>query len=84
MPTRTRHTTIVFRHPFSLKGHEGPWPAGACTVEPREEPRQGRSFLAYRRVPGTIAREPGRTPAVVQAPPVDRRDLAAAQSADRS
>jgi hypothetical protein len=82
MLTRTKRTPVVFKHPFPLKGSGGLQPAGTYTVEIEEELLEGLSFPAYRRVSTTITRQATRAGALVQAIPVDPRELAEAQAAD--
>ena len=83
MLNRTRREYIVFRQPFSLKGWAEPQPAGTYAVDIEEELIEGLSFPAYRRVSTMITRQASRAGALVQAIPVDLRDLAKAQAADR-
>ena len=45
---------MTFLHPFSLAGVEGEQAAGTYAVETLEEPIEGLSFVAYRRVSTTI------------------------------
>ena len=47
---RTRRETVTFARPFRLRGVDEAQPAGAYTVETDEEPIEGLSFMAYRRV----------------------------------
>jgi len=82
MLTRTQHTTFVFRRPFPLKSSGGLHPAGTYTVETEEELLDGLSFPAYRRVSTTITRQAGLAGALVEAIPVDPRELAEAHAAD--
>ncbi len=82
MLNRTLREDIVFRRPFSLKGWAEPQPAGAYAVHIEEELIEGLSFPAYRRVSTMITRQAIRAGALVQALPVDPRDLAKAQAAD--
>lgn len=49
MNTRTRETTVTFRHPFKLKALDGPQPAGTYRLVIDEEEIPDISFLAYRR-----------------------------------
>jgi hypothetical protein len=79
---RTRREDIVFRRPFFLKGWAEPQPAGAYAVATEEELIEGLSFPAYRGVSTMITRQPIRAGALVQAIPVDPRELAKAQAAD--
>lgn len=83
MLTRTQTTTLVFRHPFPLRSAKGLQPAGTYTVETEEELLEGLSVPAYRRVSTTITRQAVRAGALVQALPVDPRELAEALAADR-
>src|SRR4051812_38118632 len=54
MNLRTTSRTITFARPFSLVGLDETQPAGSYTVETDEEPIEGLSFLAYRRVATVI------------------------------
>jgi hypothetical protein len=51
---RTKHEQVVFRHPASIAGMDEPLEPGTYTVETIEEPIDGLSFVAYRRVSTTI------------------------------
>ncbi len=82
VPNRTRREDVVFKHPFHLKGWAEPHPAGTYAVETEEELIEGLSFPAYRRVSTTITRQPALAGALVQAIPIDPRELARAQVAD--
>ncbi len=55
MTERVRHKTVIFAHPFALKGVEGTFSPGAYAVEVTEEQLEGPSCIAYRRVLTTIA-----------------------------
>jgi hypothetical protein len=48
--TRTSRSTVTFLHPFMLTGLKDEQPAGDYFVETDEEPLEGVSFSAYRRV----------------------------------
>ncbi len=50
MTTRTRRETIVFTHPFRLRGIDRELPAGAYDVITDEELIEGLSFPVFRRV----------------------------------
>ena len=50
MTMRTSHKTVTFTQPFSLNGIDEVQAAGTYTVETNEEPLQGVSFPAYRRI----------------------------------
>ena len=54
MTDRITRERIAFLHPFELKDVEGILPAGTYTIETIEEPIDGISILAYRRVSTTI------------------------------
>lgn len=54
MTDRITRGTITFLHPFALRDVEGILPAGTYTIETIEEPIDGISILAYRRVSTTI------------------------------
>jgi hypothetical protein len=51
---RTRHEQVIFLLPASLAGVDQQLEPGTYTVETIEEPIDGLSFLAYRRVSTTI------------------------------
>lgn len=59
MTSRMTTRTVTFARPFILDeiGHE--LPAGAYTVDTEEEPIEGVSFLAYRRVSTSLIVRPG-------------------------
>ncbi|MDH3601427.1 MAG: hypothetical protein OEU26_17585 [Candidatus Tectomicrobia bacterium] len=59
MTIRTSRKTVTFRRPFTLKGVNVELPAGAYTVETDEEPLEGISILAYRRI-STVLYVPGK------------------------
>jgi hypothetical protein len=54
MSLHTTSKTITFARPFSLDGLDEAQPAGIYTVQTDEEPIEGLSFLAYRRVATVI------------------------------
>ena len=54
MTLRTTSKVITFVHPFALPGLDHAQPSGAYTVQTDEEPIEGLSFLAYRRVATVI------------------------------
>ena len=55
--TRSTTTEVTFRHPFALEGLEGAVPPGTYRVDVEEEPIDGLSFLAHRRL-ATFIRVP--------------------------
>ncbi len=76
---RSTHHTLTFEQPFSLSGVEGVQPAGVYRVAIDEEPIEGLSFLAYRRVATTIYLPIGnRRGGSIQAVRVDPQELAGA------
>jgi hypothetical protein len=78
-----RHEQVIFLHPFSLTGVDQQLEPGTYTVETVEEPIDGLSFLAYRRVATTIvlpSREQG--DACRQVVTIDPRVLEAAKQMD--
>ena len=83
MTVRTSCTTVTFTRPFFLGGVDAEQPAGTYKIETDEEPVEGLSFLAYRRVSTTIFLPslPGGTVSgrVVT---IDRSELKAAQIRD--
>ena len=82
MLNRTRREDIVFKRPFALKGWVEPQPAGTYAVDVEEELIEGLSFPAYRGVSTTITRQGTPAGALVEAIPVDPRELAKARAAD--
>ena len=54
MSLRTTSKTVTFARSFSLDGLDETQPAGGYTVQTDEEPIEGLSFLAYRRVATVI------------------------------
>jgi hypothetical protein len=85
MTLRTTSKVITFVHPFALPGLDHAQPSGAYTVQTDEEPIEGLSFLAYRRVATVIflPLHPGRSGSF-QAICVAPEELEAAQARDVS
>ena len=83
MTMRTSHKTVTFTQPFSLNGIDEVQPAGTYTVETNEEPLQGVSFPAYRRVE-TLIFLPSRPggPFVERVVNIDPLELEAVQKRD--
>ena len=50
MPTRTKRSIVHFPAPFALAGIDGLLPSGDYAIDNDEEPIEGISWLAYRRV----------------------------------
>ena len=83
MTERVTHNTVSFRRPFEIAGVEGEHPAGTYVVETIEEPIDGLSFIAYRRVSTTIALASRRFgPTSRQVVTINPLDLVAAQARD--
>src|SRR3954453_2662084 len=82
---RTGRETVTFARPFRLRGVDEAQPAGAYTVETDEEPIEGLSFMAYRRVATVIFLPLARGgQGSFQAVPVDPPALEAAIAADKA
>ena len=85
MSMRTTSKTITFARPFSLAGLEESQPSGTYTIQTDEEPIEGLSFLAYRRVATVIFLPLGQGgPGSFQAISVTPEALDAAQARDVS
>jgi hypothetical protein len=54
MATRTTESTVRFTHSFLIEGIARKLPAGDYCIMTEEEPIEGLSFLAYRRVATSI------------------------------
>ena len=85
MTMRTSHKTVTFTQPFSLSGIDEVRAAGTYTVETNEEPLQGVSFPAYRRME-TLIFLPSRPGGafVERVVNIDPLELEAAQKKDAS
>lgn len=81
MDTRASTETIAFRHPFMVRGGDGPQPAGRYVVHLEEETIDGLSFQAWRCKAMTISRD-GDGPGLRQALPLTPAELAALRAAD--
>ena len=82
MAERVTHRLATFLNAFTLEGVDGQLPAGAYSIETIEEPIEGLSFLAYRRVSTTIALSSGVATLSRQVITIDPRDLEAAERQD--
>jgi hypothetical protein len=82
MTIRTTEKTVRFVRPFSLKGAERSFPAGAYRVTTDEELIEGISLLAYRRVSTMILVPGGLHGSSVEMLSIDPADLDAAQRRD--
>ena len=76
---RTIRESITFDRPFSLSAVDEVQPAGTYAVEIDEEPIEGLSFLAYRRVATTIYLPLRSGTGSLQAVAVDPKELTAAR-----
>jgi hypothetical protein len=82
MFTRSHSKSVVFSHPFELKGVDRTLPAGSYEVVTDEELIEELSFPVYRRV-STIIFVPGQTyNASVEMVSIDPHDLQAALDRD--
>lgn len=61
MMRRSRRETVVFKHPFRIRGVDRQLPAGSYEVVTDEEMIEGLSFASYRRV-ATMIFVPGTSP----------------------
>jgi hypothetical protein len=85
MTMRTSSKTVTFTQPFSLSGIDEVQRAGTYTVETSEEPLQGVSFPAYRRIETLIFLPSRPGGAIVErVVNVDPLELEAAQERDAS
>ena len=80
---RASRESVTFARPFSLRGLDGVRPAGTYVVETEEEPIEGLSFPAYRRV-ATLVFVPARPGGMAwgQIAAVDPAELRAALERD--
>jgi hypothetical protein len=81
MIERTHSESVVFRHPFELKGVDRPLPPGDYRVVTDEEMIEGVSFPVYRRV-STMIFVPGPYASSIEMHSIDPFDLQAAQDRD--
>lgn len=83
MTMRTHSNSVVFSHPFDLKGVDRILPAGDYRVMTDEELIEGLSFPVYRRV-STMIFVPAQShqSSSIEMVAIDPRDLQAAQDRD--
>jgi hypothetical protein len=83
MTVRSRGKSVVFSHPFELKGVDRILPAGEYRVVTDEELIEELSFPVYRRI-STMIFVPGlgRQGSSLEMVTIDPRDLEAVQSQD--
>ena len=84
MTPRSHSKSVVFSHPFELKGVDGILPAGDYRVVTDEELIEELSFPVYRRI-STMIFLPGqgRQASSLEMVTIDPRDLEAAQDRDQ-
>lgn len=83
MTERLTRTSVEFVHAFQLEGVDGVQPPGVYDVETTEEPLEGLSFVAYRRISTTIAlRDTNFAALSRQLTMIEPQDLAAALARD--
>jgi hypothetical protein len=81
--TRTQRKTVVFSHPFQLKGVDRVLPPGDYEVVTDEELIEGLSFPVYRRVStAIIVPAQSHQASSVEMVATDPRDLQSAQDRD--
>jgi hypothetical protein len=85
MTPRSHSKSVVFSHPFELKGVDRILPAGDYRVVTDEELIEELSFPVYRRI-STMIFLPGqgRQESSLEMVTIDPRDLEAAQDRDRA
>jgi len=84
MMTRSNSKTVVFNHPFELKGVDRVLPPGNYRVVTDEELIQELSFPVYRRI-STMIFVPGQTyNTSIEMVAIDPRHLQAALDRDRA
>jgi hypothetical protein len=85
MTPRSRSKSVVFSHPFELKGVDRVLPVGDYRVVTDEELIEELSFPVYRRI-STMIFLPGqgRHASSLEMVTIDPRDLEAAQDRDRA
>ncbi len=81
MATRTQRKTVVFSHPFRLKGVDRVLPPGDYEVVTDEELIEGLSFPVYHRVSTAII-VPAQSASSVEMVAIHPRDLQSAQDRD--
>ena len=81
MTTRSRSKSVVFSHPFELKGVDRTLPPGDYRVVTDEELIEELSFPVYRRV-STMIFVPGESASSVEMVAIDPQELQAAQERD--
>jgi hypothetical protein len=83
MTIRSRRETIIFKHPFRIKGVDRLLPAGGYEVITDEEMIEGLSFAVFRRV-ATMIMVPAPRGSAMEMLSIDSIDLSDAQRIDAS
>jgi hypothetical protein len=81
MTTRSHSKSVVFSHPFELKGVDRILPPGDYRVVTDEELIEELSFPVYRRV-ATVIFVPGESTSSIEMVAIDPQELKAAQERD--
>jgi hypothetical protein len=82
MMTRTTRKTVIFLHPFTLKGVDRTLPPGEYQVVTDEELIEGLSFPAYHRISTMIFVPAQSRSSSIEMVTIDPLDLQAAQQRD--
>jgi hypothetical protein len=82
MMTRTTRKTVIFLHPFTLKGVDRTLPPGEYRVVTDEELIEGLSFPAYHRTSTMIFVPAQSRSSSIEMVTIDPLDLQAAQQRD--
>ena len=82
MTTRTTRKTVVFLHPFTLKGVDRTLPPGEYQTVTDEEMIEGLSFPVYRRISTMIFVPAQSHSSSIEMVTIDPLDLQAAQQRD--
>jgi hypothetical protein len=83
MTIRSRQETIIFKHPFRIRGIDRLLPAGSYEVITDEEMIEGLSFAAFRRV-ATMIKVPAEGGSAIEMISIGSVDLSDAQRIDAS
>ncbi len=83
MTARSRRETVIFKHPFQIKGVDRTLPAGSYEIVGEDELIEGLSFPCYRRV-STFIMAPAEAPnqSAMEMISIGPVDLADAQRID--
>jgi hypothetical protein len=81
MTVRSHLETVIFKHPFQIRGIDRVLPAGSYEVITDEEMIEGLSFAAFRRI-ATLIKIPAETGRAFEMISIGSVDLADAQRID--